>query len=106
MNKSRNRGTRNGMIRMGGILYSGKYCQAFWEMSQIILGNVPKYSGECRQTFRGMSPNFPGISSNILGNVLNIQRNVLEYSGDCRQTFRRMSVNIPGNVAKHPGVCP
>ena len=37
----------------GGILYSGKYCQAFRGMSQ----NIP---GECPQTFGGMSANIQG----------------------------------------------
>ena len=46
----------------GGILYSGKYCQAFRGMSQ----NIP---GECRKTFQG---------------------NVLKHSEECRQTFREM----------------
>ena len=54
-------------------------------------GNVLKHSGECRQTFRGMSPNIP--------------RNVAKYSGECRQTFREMSPNIPGNFRKHSGKC-
>ena len=56
-----------------------------------IPGNIPKHSGECRQTFRRMS-------SNILGNVA-------KHSRECRQTFRRMSQNIPGNVVKHFGQC-
>ena len=43
-------------------------------------GNVAKYSGECRQTFQGISSNIPGMSPNILGN---------------------MSSNIPGNFTKH-----
>ena len=47
------------------------------------------YSGECCQTFRGMSPN-------ILGNFVN-------YSGKFRQTSRGMPPNISGNVAKHIG---
>ena len=45
------------------------------------------YSGECPQTFWGISPNLPG--------------NVVKHSGECRQTFWEMSPNIPGNVAKH-----
>ena len=49
------------------------------------------YSGEYRQTFRGMSPN--------------ILRNVAKHSGECPQTFRRMSLNIPRNVAKYSGGC-
>ena len=45
---------------------------------------VMLYSGECRQTFRGMLPNIPG--------------NVVKHSVECRQTFRGMSSNISGNV--------
>ena len=40
-------------------------------------GNVAKYSGECPQTFRGISSNIPG--------------NVAKHSGECPQTFRGMS---------------
>ena len=54
-----------------------------------IPGNVAKYSGECRQTFRGMSSNISG--------------NVAKHSEECRQTFRGMSPNIPGNVIKTSG---
>ena len=39
-----------------------------------IPGNVSKYSGECRKTFRGMSPNIPG--------------NVAKHSGEYHQRFR------------------
>ena len=42
------------------------------------------YSGDCHQTFQGMSPNIPG--------------NVLKHSGECPQTFRGM--------AKDSGECP
>ena len=56
------------------------------------------YSGECRQTFRGMSSNIPGMWPNI-------PRNVLKHSGECPQAFRGMSPNIPGNVVKHSGEC-
>ena len=93
---------------------------------------MTKYSGECPQTFRGMSPNFPGkvsrkshqifqgVSSNILGNVAkhsekccqtfrgmssNILGNVTKHSGECRQTFRGMSPNIPGNIVELFGEC-
>ena len=52
-----------------------------------IPGNVTKHSGECPQTFWGISPNLPG--------------NVVKHSGEYRQTFWEMSPNIPGNVAKH-----
>ena len=68
MYKTRNTGTGKGMRGtrgIGGMLYSGEY----------------------RQTFRGMSPNIPG--------------NVSKHSGECPQTFRGMSSNIPGNVTKH-----
>ena len=60
-------------------------------MSSNIPGNVAKYSGECRQTFRGMSPNIPG--------------NIAKYSGECRQTFWGMSPNILGTVVKNSGEC-
>ena len=49
------------------------------------------YSGECHQTFRGMSPNIPG--------------NVVKHTGECHQTFREMSSNIPWNAAKHYREC-
>ena len=51
-----------------------------------IPGNVTKHSGECRQTFWGMSSNIPG--------------SVAKYSGECRQTFRGMLPNILGNTIK------
>ena len=50
------------------------------------------YSGECRQTFRGM--------------LLNIPENIVKHSGECSQTFRGMLLNIPGNAAKHSGEYP
>ena len=93
--KTGNIGTGNGMRGTRGIgemLYSGECGQTFRGMSSNISGNVAKHSGECPQTFRGMSPN-------ILGNVA-------KYSGKCRQTFWGMSPNIPGNIAKHSGECP
>ena len=91
-----------------------------------IPGNVAKHFGECRQTFRGMSPNIPGnvyqtfreMSSIIPGNVAkhsgecreifrgmssNILGNIIKHSGECHQTFRIMSLNIPQNLAKHSG---
>ena len=37
-------------------------------------GGVGLYSGEYRQTFRGILPNIPG--------------NVAKHSGECHQTFR------------------
>ena len=65
--KTRNTGTGNGTWRIREMLYSR----------------------ECRQTFRGMSPN--------------ILRNIPEHSVECHQTFREMCPNIPGNVPKHSG---
>ena len=82
------RGTRG----MRGMSYSGECRQTFRGMSPNIPGNVAKHSEECRQTFRGMSSNIP--------------RNVLKHSGEYRQTFRGMSQNISGNVLKHSGECP
>ena len=73
MYETRNTGTRNGMRGTQGM-------------------GVMLYSGECPQTFRGMSPNIPG--------------NVLKHSGEYRQTFRGMSSKIPGNVANDSGECP
>ena len=72
MNKTRNTGTGNGMWGtqgMGGMLYSGECRQTFWGMSPNIPGNVAK----CPQTFQGMSSNIPG--------------NVANYFGKCRQIF-------------------
>ena len=80
MYKTRNTGTGNGMRvtrGIGGMLYPG----------------------ECHQTFRVISPNIPGMSPNIPGNVL-------KHSGEWRQTFRGMSPNIPVNSGKHSGECP
>ena len=62
MYKTRNTGTGNGIRGTRGM---GE-CY--------IPGNVAKHSGECGQTFRGMSPN-------ILGNVA-------KYSVECHQNFR------------------
>ena len=53
-----------------------------------IPGNVAKYSGECRQTFRGMSPNIPG--------------NVGKHSGEYPQTIKKILENMMGHVVKHP----
>ena len=80
MYKNRNTGTRNGMRGtrgMGGLLYSGECRQIFRGMSPNIPENVAKHSGECRQTFRGMFSNIP--------------ENVANLSGECPQTFRGMS---------------
>ena len=87
MSKNRNTGTGNGMREtrgMGGMLYSGEYRETFRGMSPNTPGNVPKHSGECRQKFRGISPSIPG--------------NVAKHSGECRKTFRGMSPNIVGNI--------
>ena len=95
MYKTRNTGMGNGMRGtrgMGRMLYSGEYRQTFRGMSRNILGNVLKHSGGYRQTFRGMQPNIP--------------RNVVKHSGECSQTFREMQPNIPGNVFKQSGECP
>ena len=53
MHKKRNTGTGNGMRGTRGM--GGNVI--FWEMSPNIPGDVLKHSGECRQTFWGMSPN-------------------------------------------------
>ena len=94
MYKTRNAGTGTGMRGTRGIrgmLYSGECRQTFRGMLPNIPGNVLKHSGECPQTFRGMSPNIPG--------------NVAKHSWECCQTFRRMSKKIPGNVLKHSEEC-
>ena len=95
MYKNRNTGTGNGMWGTrgigGGVLYSGECPQTFRGMSPNIPGNVAKHSGECPQTFQGMSPNIPG--------------NIAKYSGERRKTFRGMSPNIPGNVLKYSEEC-
>ena len=88
----RNTVTGNGMRGkrgIGGMLYSGECRQVFRGMSPNMPRNVLKYSEEYRQIFRGISPKIPG--------------NVLKHSEECRQTFQGMSSNIPGNVAKHSG---
>ena len=63
-----------------------------------IPGIVAKHSGECSQTFRGMSPNIPGMFSNI-------PRNVTKHSGKYPEKFRRISLNNPENTRKHAGAC-
>ena len=106
MYNTRTTGTGNGMRGtrgMWGILYSGKSRQTFRGMSSNILGNVTKYSGECRQIFREWYQTIQGMSSNIPGNVSNILGNVTKHSGECHETVRGMSPNIPGNVAKYSG---
>ena len=95
MYKTRNTGTGNGMRGtrgIGGMLYSGECPQTFRGMSPNIPGNIAKHSGEYRQIFRGMSPN-------ILGNVT-------QYSGDRRKKFWGMSPNIPENIIKDSAECP
>ena len=73
-----------------GIRERGKECGEREEWRECyIRGNVAKHSGECPQTFRGMSSNIPG--------------NVAKHSRECPQTFRGMSPNIPRNIAKHSG---
>ena len=81
MYETRNTGTRNGMRGtqgMGVMLYSGECPQTFRGISPNIPGNVLKDSGECRQGFRGMLP--------------------AKGSGECSRTFRGMLSNIPGNI--------
>ena len=110
--KTRNTGTGNGIRgtrELGEMLYSGECLQTFWGMSPNIPGKVAKRSGECPQTFRGMSLNIPGNVAKHSGKCLhifrgmppNIPENVLKHSRECRQSFRGMSLNIPGNVLKH-----
>ena len=80
MYKTRNTGTGDGMRGtrgMGGMLYSGECRQTFWGMSPNILGNVVEHSGECPQIFWG-------ISSNILSNVFKHPGNVAKHYGECR----------------------
>ena len=94
MYKTRNTGTGNGMWGTRGtgrMLYSGECRQTFRGMLLNIPQNVAKHSEGCPQTFQGMSPNIPG--------------NVVKHSRECYQTFRGMSPNIPGNVLKHSGEC-
>ena len=68
MCKTRNTGTRDGIggtWGMGGMLHSGECRQTFRGMSSNISGNVAKHSGECRQIFRGISSNIPGNVANF-----------------------------------------
>ena len=91
MYKTRNTGTGNGMQGMRGMgrmLYSGECCQTFRGMSSNIPGNVLKHSEECPQTFRGTSPNIPG----------NAVKHFREYS----QTIQRIFENNLEHVVKHP----
>ena len=58
MYKTKNTGTGNemqGTRGIGGMLYSGECRQTFWGMSTNIPMNVDKHSGECCQAFRGIS---------------------------------------------------
>ena len=71
-----------------------------------IPGNVAKHFGECRQTFRGMSPNIPGNVYQTFREMSSIiPGNVAKHSGECREIFRGMSSNILGNIIKHSGEC-
>ena len=82
MYKTRNKGTGNGMRGtrgIGGILYSGECRQTFRGMYSNIPRNVFQHSGESHQRFRGISPNIPG-NPNIPGHVV-------KHSGECWQTF-------------------
>ena len=85
MYKTRNTRTGNGMRRtreMGVMLYSGQCHETFRGMSLNILGNVAKHSREYRQTFWGM--------------LLNILGNATKHSGECRQTFHGMPSKFQG----------
>ena len=68
MYKTRNTGTGNGMRRTRGI------------------GGM-LYSGECSQTFRGMTSNIPG--------------NVAKHSGECPRKIQRRFENNLWHVVKH-----
>ena len=116
MYKTRNTGTGNGMWGTRGtgrMLYSGECRQTFRGMSSNIPGNVIKHSGECRQTFRGMYSNIPGnvfqhsreYRQKFLGMLLNIPGNFAKHSGEYLPTFRGISSKIPGNFTKHSGEC-
>ena len=68
MYKTKNTGTGNGVRGtrgMGGMLYSG----------------------ECRQTFRGMYSNIPG-------NVFQHSGKYRQTSGECRQTFHAIALVV------------
>ena len=60
MYKTRNTGTGNGTRGIGGMLYSGECRQTFRGMPSNIPGNIAKHFGECSETFRGMLSNIPG----------------------------------------------
>ena len=78
--------------------HSGECRQTFRGISSNIRGNVVKHSRECRQKLRGMSSNIPGI----------VPKHSWECSKTfrgCCKTFRGVSPNIPRNVAKHSGEC-
>ena len=113
MYKARNARTRNRMRWTQGIggcyvpgnvaKQSGECRQTFQGMSLTIARNFVKYFGECPQIFRGISTSIP---ENVVKHVSsNIPANVSKRSGECRQTFQGMSSNIPGNVLKHSGEC-
>ena len=71
MYKTRNTGTGKGMRGtrgIGGMLYSGEYRQTFRGMSPNIPGNVSKHSGEYRQRFRGM-PTTGWLSNSTVGHL-------------------------------------
>ena len=61
----------------GGILYSGKCCQAFWGISPSIPGNVLKHSEECRQTFREMFQDSLNLNFDLLCQILLIFYQIL-----------------------------
>ena len=105
-----------------GIQDRGTECGERGEWGECYIpGNAAKYSGECTQTFRGISSNIPGnivknfgeCTQTFRGMLLNIPTNVLKHSPEYRQTFRGMLPNIPGmspnilgNVVEHSGECP
>ena len=83
-NQEYRNGERNeGNAGIGGMLYSGECRQTFQGMSPNIPGNVAKHSEECRQIFRKCRQTFRGMSSNI-------PENVPKYSGEYHQRFRGM----------------
>ena len=59
------------MRGMGGMLYSGECRQTFRGMLQNIAGNVAKYSGECLKHSVEYYQKFRGTLPNISGNVPN-----------------------------------
>ena len=76
MYKNRNTGAGNGMRGprgIGGILYSGQCHQTFRGMSPNILGNFVKHSGECHKTFLETLPDIPGEHSLNILHALNTQ---------------------------------